>query len=286
MKTPNFSEIFEYKHDMGYLKTIVVEHDMIGRHGTIAPLLQTRFRRIGMRDTLRILDIGAHDRVLERSLAKCGLKGIYHSVDIDSSGKHDFQDIREVTETYNVICMFELIEHLTFEEGCEFLYQVYNLLSPGGEVYVSTPNPFHPTRYFSDVTHKQHWPASDLFAILRYLGFERDKIEMYGVIYRDIFSLSSSSLPRFLVSRLRAFAWRLLGLDIRGGLLAIATKLKSFSNCFFVCCELTHMGVHTVGRGRRELLSRDVDTDGVRKAGVSVWEKTLKRSCFPGWAFS
>lgn len=31
--------------------------------------------------------------------------------------------------------------------------------------------------------------------------------------------------------------------------------------------ELTHMGVHTVARGRRELLGHDVDTERVRKAG-------------------
>lgn len=226
MKTPSFSEILDYKREMGDLKTIVVKHDLIGRQGTLAPVLQNHFRRVGMSDTLRVLDIGAYDRVLERSLAKCRLKSIYHSIDIDSSGKHDFHDIKEVTENYNAICMFELIEHLTFEEGCKLLYQVYNLLEPGGEVYISTPNPFHPTRYFSDVTHKQHWPASDLFAILRNLGFERNKIEMYGIIYRDL--LSISNLKRFSVRYLRDFAWRLLGFDIRGGFFAIATKSKSF----------------------------------------------------------
>ncbi len=31
--------------------------------------------------------------------------------------------------------------------------------------------------------------------------------------------------------------------------------------------ELTHMGVHTVARGRRELLGQDLDTERVRKAG-------------------
>jgi hypothetical protein len=31
--------------------------------------------------------------------------------------------------------------------------------------------------------------------------------------------------------------------------------------------ELTHMGVHTVARGRRELLGQDIDTERIRKAG-------------------
>ena len=222
MSVPSFEEILKYKKEMDKPQAIVIEHDLIGRNGIIAPILYRHLKQISVVTPIKVLDIGAYDRALWRSFVKCRLRCTYHSLDIGCAEEHDFQDISQVTENYNAICMFELIEHLTIEETDKLLHRVYDLLAPGGQVYISTPNPFHPTRFFSDITHKQHWPDTDLFAMLRHLGFERDKIKMYGIIYRNNFSVSN--LPDFLVRRLRDFVWRIIGIDIRGGFLAIATK--------------------------------------------------------------
>jgi|CXWL01.1.fsa_nt_gi SAM-dependent methyltransferase len=225
MAVPTFKEICKFRNEAPDLKEIKVVHDLIGRYGQLAPILKTQACRINNGRPLRVLDIGAYDRALGRSLAKLNLPIVYHSVDIDDSGLHDFQDVQEVVESYDLICMFELIEHLAFEETDKLFHHAHRILVPGGQLFISTPNPFHPTRFFSDVSHKQHWPASDLFALLRHVGFEKDDIQLYGVIYQPEFSLSS--LPRSFICWFREFSWRLMGLTYQEGILAIATKDKS-----------------------------------------------------------
>jgi hypothetical protein len=224
---PNFSEVAKYRNEFAGLKTIIVVHDLIGRRGPIAPILRQQAMSIRKGEPLRILDIGAYDRVLERSLASCNLVSIYHSVDIDTSYRHDFNDISDVTENYDLICMSELVEHLTLKEVDKLLHRAFALLLDGGKLYLSTPNPFHPTRYFADMTHKQHWPAPDLFAMLRHVGFEKSSIEIYGVLFRDQFSFPNAY--KLIIDSVRNTIWRVLGLESRGGIIAFATKTQSNS---------------------------------------------------------
>lgn len=225
---PNFTEIVRYRLQAPRLKTIKVVHDLIGRHGPISPFLRDQAKRTRKGKPLRVLDIGAYDRALGHSLAACNLAGAYHSVDLDLSHPHEFHDIGEVTEKYDLICVFELIEHLSLEAVAELFHRVIGLLLPGGKLLVSTPNPFYPTRFFADMTHRQHWPAHDLFALLRHVGFDQHDIEMYGIVFRERFSVSSA--PKLCVDWLRNAVWRVIGLEIRGGILAIATKTDSHSS--------------------------------------------------------
>ena len=218
MTEPGFSQIAHYRTQLGRLKTIRVKHDLIGRQGEIALILQRHLLSIARERHLRVLDIGAYDKAFGRALARHNPDFTYHSVDVDSSNEHEYHDIRDVNGTYDAICMFELIEHLALPEAIELLRRAYSLLNPGGRMFISTPNPDHPTRYFSDVTHKQPWPAGDLYAVLRGLGFSRTHVEMYGVIY------TPPNLSRLLLMELRHIMWHFIGIERRGGILAIATK--------------------------------------------------------------
>ncbi len=221
MPTPSFSEIARYRGEAPELMTVVVTHDMIGRHGKIAPVLLGQLERAGARGALRVLDVGAYDRAFGRAIDRCGLPCTYHSVDVDGSRAHDFRDLSQVTGSYDVIAMFELIEHLPYEDVDKLLHQAWALLSPEGRLFISTPHPFHPTRYFSDVSHKQHWPPDDLYALLRHVGFAGENIQAFGVIY-----LPSNPL-RSCITRIRNLIWRIIGLEICGGILAIAKKGRS-----------------------------------------------------------
>ena len=218
MPTPSFSEIARYRGESPELLTVVATHDLIGRHGKIAPVLLGQLQRAGARGTFRVLDVGAYDRAFGKAIERCGLPCTYHSVDVDRSMAHEFRDLSEVTGSYDVIAMFELIEHLPYEDVDKLLHKAWDLLSPEGCLFISTPHPFHPTRYFSDVSHKQHWPPDDLYALIRHVGFTGENVQVFGVIY-----LPSRPMRRF-ITRIRNLIWRIIGLETRGGILAIAKK--------------------------------------------------------------
>src|SRR5271157_1280755 len=148
MAIPSFSEIARYRVEAPDLRTIGATHDLIGRHGKIAPILRHHLEHVGRTKSFNLLDIGAYDQAFGRAIDRSGLSCTYHSVDVDGSIAHDFRDLSEAAGPYDVIAMFELIEHLAYEQVDELLHQAYGLLGPEGRLFISTPNPFHPTRYF------------------------------------------------------------------------------------------------------------------------------------------
>ena len=218
MATPSFSEIARYRTEFNGLRTIKVTHDLIGRRGKIADILARHLEQLGHTKPFKVLDIGAYDRAFGCALESMRLPCTYYSQDIDNSMAHDFSRLDEVSGVFDVIAMFELIEHLAYEEVDELLHKAYDLLAPAGRLFISTPNPSHPTRYFSDVSHKQHWPAHDLYALLRHVGFQGEWIEMYGVVYMPM------GLLQRALAGIRNVIWHAIGIDRRGGVLAIAIK--------------------------------------------------------------
>lgn len=159
MPTPSFSEIARYRAEAPDLRTIAVTHDLIGRQGRIAAVLQRHLELLCRTKSFKVLDIGAYDRAFGRSLGRTHLPCTYHSVDVDNWIPHDFDRIGEVEGSFDVIGLFELIEHLSYEQVDELFHKAHDLLEPEGRLFISTPNPFHPTQYFSNVSHKQYWPA-------------------------------------------------------------------------------------------------------------------------------
>ena len=218
MPTPSFSEIARYRAEAPALRTIAVTHDLIGRHGRIAAVLQRHLALLGRTKSFKVLDVGAYDRAFRRSLERTKLPCMYSSLDVDNSTAHDFDGIDKVKGSFDVIAMFELIEHLPYEQVDDLLHKAYSLLAPQGRLFISTPNPFHPVQYFSDAGHTQHWPADDLYALLRHIGFSKHQIEICGVIYNP------PEPFRRLLSEIRSLIWQVIGIDRRGGLLAIAIK--------------------------------------------------------------
>lgn len=218
MSVPCFSEIAAYRGEIPGLRTVSTKHDLIGRRGRMSPLLQRYLTELDFTEPLMILDYGAYDRALGKSLERIERPCVYHSLDVDRSIEHDFYDIDDVDTQYHVISMFELIEHIPFGDMDSILHKVYRLLLPGGLLFLSTPNPSHPTRYFTDISHIQHWPSHDLYAQLRHLGFSAGGIKLYGVIYNEPGFMSS------IKSAVRNQIWRIIGLERRSGIFAVAMK--------------------------------------------------------------
>ena len=183
-------------------------------------ILRKRFPLMvkNIRDGEKILDVGASNRDLEGRLKRRYPNLIYKSMDVDREQVHDFYSLEDIRETFDVVFLFEVIEHLELEEGLKVIEKVYGLLNGGGRLILTTPNVFNPSRFWRDATHKVAYCYDELGGLLLAQGFQ--VTGMYR-IYRDVFH-------RY-VFRLYVMAplHRYLGIDFAKSILVIAEKRSS-----------------------------------------------------------
>ena len=139
-------------------------------------------------------------------------------MDIDREQFHDFYSLEEIQESFNVVFLFEVIEHVDLEEGVQLLKRVYSLLKDGGRLILTTPNVFSPSRFWRDATHKVAYCYDELGGLLLAQGFQ---IKVMYRTYNDAFH-------RYLI-RLYVMAplHRYLGIDFAKSVLVIAEKKSS-----------------------------------------------------------
>ncbi len=140
---------------------------------------------------------------------------IYKSMDIDREQFHDFYSLEEIRESFDAVFLFEVIEHLGFEEGVQLLKRVYVLLNPRGRLILTTPNIFNPSRFWRDATHKVAYCYDELGGLLLAQGFQ------VKAMYRTY----SDAFHRYLF-RIYVMAplHRYLGIDFAKSILVIAEK--------------------------------------------------------------
>ncbi|MCX6338374.1 MAG: methyltransferase domain-containing protein [Candidatus Aureabacteria bacterium] len=137
-----------------------------------------------VKDGDKILDIGSSTRELRHALVDlCGRSISYKSMDIDRETTQDYYSLDEIKERFNVVFIFEVIEHLTFEDGIHLLSEIHKMLLPGGKLILTTPNAFHPNRYW-EYSHKVTYRYDEIGGILISLGF---KVTRIFRIYNDAF---------------------------------------------------------------------------------------------------
>jgi hypothetical protein len=136
-------------------------------------------------------------------------------MDIEREGGHDYYSLDGIEENFNVILVFEVIEHLGLEEGVEMLRRIYSLLEEGGYLILSTPNTFNPGRFWRDATHKVAYCYDELGGLL--LG-ENFKIKGMYRTYNDVFH--RYLLRVYIMSPLH----RYLGIDFAKSILVVAEK--------------------------------------------------------------
>jgi SAM-dependent methyltransferase len=168
-----------------------------------------------IRDGERVLDIGASNRNLEGRLKRHFPEIIYKSMDIDREQVHDFYSLEEIREYFDVIFLFEVIEHLDLEEGIRLLKRIYELLDPGGRLILTTPNVFNPSRYWRDSTHKVAYCYDELAGLLMAQQFQ----------VRAMYRTYSDAFLRYLF-RIYVMAplHRYLGIDFAKSILIVAEK--------------------------------------------------------------
>lgn len=147
-------------------------------------VLGETIREMGLNEKpLRLLDVGSSNRVIGEKLRAKFPQLQFESMDIDREQHHDYYDLNEIKKKFHLVSSFEVIEHLYFEDAIEMLTKSYELLEPGGRLVISTPNVFHPNRYW-EYSHKVSYRYDEIGGILLALGFQIRKIYR---IYNDAF---------------------------------------------------------------------------------------------------
>ena len=173
------------------------------------PLIQ--FLRSGM----KVLDIGANDCSLKAFMDRhLDFQVVYKSMDIDRSHPHDFHTLEEISEEFHAIACFEVVEHMTPGKALELFENTYRLMAPGGRLFVSTPNVYHPMSFWSDCTHITPFRIRHLAGWMALAGFHRS----WG--YRVV-HLTWKKRIRYW--RYRGLL-RLLNLDFAPGILVVGEK--------------------------------------------------------------
>lgn len=163
-----------------------------------------------------VLDVGASTKALGDRIKKTGKADvIYKTMDIDSATDHDYHSLEEIEEKFDVIILSEVIEHIEFNEGIEFLKSLKELLVPGGRLIVSTPNLNHPNRYFQDPDHKTPYTYETLGAALEESGLP---LSVMYRIYND------SIIRRTLRLYITTWLYRYLDIDFAKSIVAVAVK--------------------------------------------------------------
>jgi SAM-dependent methyltransferase len=169
------------------------------------------------RDNARVLEIGAGGRGLKRRLTDWWPKTQYKSYDIDQNTEQDFYNLEDICGKYDIVCMFEVIEHVRPETAKNILAKCYEVLEPGGLLFVTTPNIFYPPNYLRDATHITPWCYDELGAISLMTGFD----------VTGIYRLYNDPLLARLTHRILFYPFhRVLGIDFAKKLILIAHKPK------------------------------------------------------------
>jgi SAM-dependent methyltransferase len=171
--------------------------------------------KLNLRPGMHILDVGASDKRMEERVKGVYPDILYKSMDIDCSVSHDYYSLAEIDEQFDLIILFEVIEHLELEEGVEMLRRLHELLVDGGMLIISTPNIFNPSRFWIDATHKVAYTYAELGGVVLSQGFE-----VLG-IYRTF----NASVPKYFL-RLTLFypLHKILNVDFAKSIVVLAGK--------------------------------------------------------------
>jgi hypothetical protein len=168
-----------------------------------------------LREGINLLDVGAGMKGMKAEIENLGFKLTYKSMDIDSSNIHDYYDISTIQEKFDVILMFEVIEHMSLQAGLDLLKRLHAITNDKGIIILSTPNIFNPARYMRDATHQTFYAYDELCGLLNIAGFE----------IQDVYRSYNDAFHRYLVKVcLLGWLFRFLGIDYAYSIFAVGEK--------------------------------------------------------------
>ncbi len=191
--------------------------------GEVSPAFAIAAATLRTRPGARILDVGCGNGRLRDYLSWSGLDGfVYEGVDIGQVSV-DFPVYERISdipsgEQYDLIMFSEVIEHMTVERFVDdYLLTLPLILSPAGVVIIGVPNPLAPAVLERDVTHVQHYPWYDLYALLRFIFDDVTPMRTFSV----------RSLRRIATLPIRYMICYALECDWCEGILMVARQLRT-----------------------------------------------------------
>jgi SAM-dependent methyltransferase len=169
-----------------------------------------------LKDGETVLEIGAYSRELGARIKKYYPHVLYKSMDIDPTYSHDYSSLEEIREKFDMVLLFEVIEHLDLDEGMEMIGKIYQILNRGGRVILSTPNIYTPGQYWKGVSHRTAFHYEELGGVLLSQQFELvDICRLFNAPFLRFFVKTFLLLPLF----------RFLGIDFTKSILVVAQKV-------------------------------------------------------------
>jgi len=168
-----------------------------------------------LKDGESVLEIGAFDRSLGQRLKNDRPAIIYKSLDIDPTYHHDYFSLDQVQERFDLILLFEVIEHLDGSAGREMVKKIHGILNPGGRVIVTTPNVNTPGQYWKDASHLTPYHYEELGGLFFGQGF--DVVEICRLF-------NEAAIPYAAKVYLFAPLFKFLGTDFAKSILLAARK--------------------------------------------------------------
>lgn len=181
------------------------------------PLIKKRSHLLGglLKDGMTLLDIGAGMKGMKAEIADLGIKLTYKSMDVDRSNQHDYYDLESISERFDAIIMFEVIEHMSLQEGLDLMKKLYSIVNEGGIIILSTPNIFNPSRYMRDATHQTFYAYDELCGLLNIAGF----------LIKDVYRSYNDAFHRYLLKAyMLGWLFRFLGIDYAYSIFVVGEK--------------------------------------------------------------
>lgn len=164
---------------------------------------------------MMVLDIGAGKAAWGSRLEKFVENITYKTVDTDPRQDPDYRSIREISQKFDLIFCWEVIEHLTLNDGEVMIRGCENLLNPGGKMIISTPNIFNPSQYLSDSTHLTPYSYEELGGLFLRAGF----------IVQNIYRTYNASLLKYYLKLIFIAPFnRFIGIDFTKSIIITAEK--------------------------------------------------------------
>lgn len=161
---PNWNQIIHYRDQIHKRYPKIWDLQLIKRPSWLLKKL--------LRPGMRILEISASDKRMQKRVKDVYPDILYKSMDIDHGVPHDYYSLDKTDEQFDLIILFEVMEYLELEHGVELLSRLHKLLVNGGMLIISTPNIFNPSRFWFDATHKIVYSYEELGGIVLSQGFE------------------------------------------------------------------------------------------------------------------
>ena len=142
-----------------------------------------------------VADLGCGDGFVLRVFRELGfenLHGVEGSAEMASLCQQHFPtvvqgDLREFLRrhslAFDIVVLFDVIEHFTREEAVDLLDEVSTSLRPGGHLLLQLPNgdsPFATAVFAGDITHESLYTRGSLSHLLAISGFELVAIEEHA----------------------------------------------------------------------------------------------------------